>query len=199
MGRPLASLHSCADSAPVAVCAAQAYLLSDSDSSGDASGGGGSSASEQQLLQQVEGAAPALAQPAAGSTAPTAAGVPDSLEAAAAYWHSLRFPPPLQSAVLVATGASAGIASGLLGVGGGLVVTPLLALTTTFDHGTVLGTSLLAMIPPASAALLQHHRWVGHPAAASLSFSVGEAASCRPSCCCRRRCCCCCYCAGWAM
>lgn len=45
-------------------------------------------------------------------------------------------------------------------VGGGLIVTPLLALTMPFSQTTVLGTSLLSMIPPASAALAQHHRCV---------------------------------------
>ena len=52
----------------------------------------------------------------------------------------------------------AGLASGLLGVGGGVIVTPLLALLTPFSQATVLGTSLLSMIPPASAALVQHSR-----------------------------------------
>lgn len=41
---------------------------------------------------------------------------------------------------------------------GGLIVTPLLALTMDYPQATVLGTSLLAMIFPASAALLQHQK-----------------------------------------
>lgn len=72
--------------------------------------------------------------------------------------QELSFPGPAKAAALVATGAVAGVASGLLGVGGGLIVTPLLALTMPYPQSTVLGTSLLSMIPPASAALAQHHR-----------------------------------------
>ena len=61
-------------------------------------------------------------------------------------------------AILSATGAVAGLASGILGIGGGTVVTPLLALALPLTQSQVLGTSLLAMIPPSAAALFQHHR-----------------------------------------
>ena len=57
-----------------------------------------------------------------------------------------------------AIGACAGFASGLLGIGGGTIVTPLLALTTPLTQAAVLGTSLLAMLPPSAAALAQHAR-----------------------------------------
>ena len=59
---------------------------------------------------------------------------------------------------LAAIGACAGFASGLLGIGGGTIVTPLLALTTPLTQATVLGTSLLAMLPPSAAALVSHAR-----------------------------------------
>ena len=41
--------------------------------------------------------------------------------------------------------------------GGGVVVTPLLALTSGMSQADCVGTSLCAMIPPAAAGLLQHH------------------------------------------
>lgn len=108
------------------------------------------------------GAAGGAAAAAAALPATTAAAGPSSGASAPTELSTLveriRFPPPATSAVLVATGAVAGVASGLLGVGGGLIVTPLLALTMDYPQATVLGTSLLAMIFPASAALLQHQR-----------------------------------------
>lgn len=65
---------------------------------------------------------------------------------------------PLNASSLAAIGACAGFASGLLGIGGGTIVTPLLALTTPLTQATVLGTSLLAMLPPSAAALVSHAR-----------------------------------------
>jgi len=61
----------------------------------------------------------------------------------------------IQMAVI---GSVSGLASGLLGVGGGVIITPALALTTTLDHATVLGTSLFSMIPPSAVGLMQHYR-----------------------------------------
>jgi uncharacterized membrane protein YfcA len=55
-------------------------------------------------------------------------------------------------------GSVSGLASGLLGVGGGVIITPTLALTTTLDHATVLGTSLFSMIPPSAVGLIQHYK-----------------------------------------
>jgi uncharacterized membrane protein YfcA len=61
--------------------------------------------------------------------------------------------------LLAATGSVAGLASGLLGIGGGTIVTPLLALVLPpGNQATVLGTSLLSMILPSTAALAQHAR-----------------------------------------
>ena len=106
-------------------------------------------------------AAAGLAAAAAAAAAPALAADSPAEPAAAAASFSLQdleFPPPAKAALLVATGAVAGLASGLLGVGGGLIVTPLLAVAMPYAQATVLGTSLLSMIPPASAALVQHHR-----------------------------------------
>eukprot|EP00884_Botryococcus_braunii_P003258 jgi/Botrbrau1/12933/Bobra.92_1s0013.1 len=62
------------------------------------------------------------------------------------------------AAALLATGAVAGFASGLLGIGGGTIVTPMLALSTDLPQTTVVGTSLLALLPPSCTGLLQHWR-----------------------------------------
>eukprot|EP01024_Parvocaulis_polyphysoides_P021274 TRINITY_DN20072_c1_g2_i1.p3 TRINITY_DN20072_c1_g2~~TRINITY_DN20072_c1_g2_i1.p3 ORF type:complete len:155 (-),score=28.08 TRINITY_DN20072_c1_g2_i1:2-418(-) len=62
----------------------------------------------------------------------------------------------LNTVVLGATGTIAGFASGLLGIGGGTIVTPLLAMTTSLSQKEVLGTSLLAMIVPSFVGLMQH-------------------------------------------
>ncbi|MDH3979522.1 MAG: sulfite exporter TauE/SafE family protein [Gammaproteobacteria bacterium] len=62
------------------------------------------------------------------------------------------------------TGAVAGLMAGLLGVGGGLVIVPALALLfaghvadAQLMHAAV-GTSLAAIVPTAIASLLAHHR-----------------------------------------
>jgi uncharacterized membrane protein YfcA len=65
---------------------------------------------------------------------------------------------PLSAMQMVAIGGVAGTFSGLLGIGGGTIVTPLLAITTNIDHSTILGTSLVAMIFPSVAGLVTHYR-----------------------------------------
>ncbi|MCK5480605.1 MAG: sulfite exporter TauE/SafE family protein [Gammaproteobacteria bacterium] len=63
------------------------------------------------------------------------------------------------------TGAAAGLMAGLLGIGGGLVIVPALALffasqgfaTETLMHFAV-GTSLATIIPISISSLLAHHR-----------------------------------------
>ena len=65
---------------------------------------------------------------------------------------------PVSALSLSLIGACAGFASGLVGIGGGTIVTPLLALTSDLNQATVLGTSLLAMLLPSAAALNQHRK-----------------------------------------
>ena len=65
--------------------------------------------------------------------------------------------PHLRYAGLAVIGGAAGFASGLLGVGGGVLVTPALALAgVTATHAAAVGTSLAAMAPPAALALASH-------------------------------------------
>lgn len=49
---------------------------------------------------------------------------------------------------LVLIGALAGIASGLFGIGGGLVIVPALVMLLRFDQKVAVGTSLAAQLPP---------------------------------------------------
>lgn len=49
----------------------------------------------------------------------------------------------------VAIGALAGLASGMFGIGGGLLVTPSLSVVLDVPQQLVLGTTLAAMVPPA--------------------------------------------------
>ena len=43
-------------------------------------------------------------------------------------------------------------------IAGGTIVTPLLSLISPLPQAAVLGTSLLAMLPPSAVALAQHYR-----------------------------------------
>jgi uncharacterized membrane protein YfcA len=49
---------------------------------------------------------------------------------------------------LAALGLSAGILSGLMGIGGGLIVIPVLVYCFGFPQGVAQGTTLAVMIPP---------------------------------------------------
>lgn len=59
---------------------------------------------------------------------------------------------------LIALGALAGVLSGLLGIGGGSLVVPLLVLVFGFDQHTAQGTSLAMMIPAGVAGVIVHLR-----------------------------------------
>lgn len=134
----------------------KAYLLSRSEGEQmgaepetNSSGSNSSGSTSGAPVAAIGGAVPATA--AAAAATGTKAMVESMVE-------NMAFPPPAKATLLMVTGAVAGVASGLLGVGGGLIITPLLALTMDYSQATVLGTSLLAMIPPAAAALAQHRR-----------------------------------------
>lgn len=59
---------------------------------------------------------------------------------------------------LLLTGAAAGFASGLLGVGGGTITVPTMVLLVGLEQHTAQGTSLLAMIPSAMVGSYAHYR-----------------------------------------
>lgn len=55
---------------------------------------------------------------------------------------------PLRFAGILAVAASCGAAAGLLGIGGGVFLVPLLVLMFDFPQHRAQGTSLVALIPP---------------------------------------------------
>jgi uncharacterized membrane protein YfcA len=58
-------------------------------------------------------------------------------------------------------GCICGVASGLFGVGGGVLLVPLLALLFSFGQHRAQGTSLVALIPPTGALALLAYARVG--------------------------------------
>ncbi len=63
------------------------------------------------------------------------------------------------SVVLVLIGVAGGIAAGLFGVGGGLVVVPALIYWAGFSHHRATGTSLAVLLPPIGlAAAYEYYR-----------------------------------------
>ena len=57
-----------------------------------------------------------------------------------------------------------------------MIVTPLLALTQPYAQATVLGTSLLAMVAPSTAALFQHWRLGNVDPRLAAALALGTAA-----------------------
>jgi len=58
--------------------------------------------------------------------------------------------------LLLATGAAAGFASGMMGVGGGAIMIPAMVLLAGFDQHVAQGTSLLVMVPAGSTGAYAH-------------------------------------------
>jgi uncharacterized membrane protein YfcA len=66
--------------------------------------------------------------------------------------------PPL-TLVLIAVGLVAGVAAGMFGIGGGVIIVPALILLLGFDQHAASGTSLVALLAPVSIfAVLAYHR-----------------------------------------
>ena len=61
-----------------------------------------------------------------------------------------------QYAILLLTGVFLGFLSGMLGVGGGVIMVPAMVLLTGFTQHTAQGTSLLAMVPIGSVGAYTH-------------------------------------------
>jgi uncharacterized protein len=64
--------------------------------------------------------------------------------------------PTRRSLTLAAIGTLAGLFSGLFGVGGGVVIVPLLVLWLGFDERLATGTSLAAIVVIAAVATAVH-------------------------------------------
>lgn len=68
---------------------------------------------------------------------------------------------PLPSSVLLLLiGFVSGIAAGLFGIGGGVLIVPALVYLAGFSQHTAVGTSLAILLPPVGlAAVLQYYRY----------------------------------------
>jgi uncharacterized membrane protein YfcA len=56
--------------------------------------------------------------------------------------------PRLRLFLILILGTFVGVASGLFGIGGGIVLVPLLVLLFGFEQHIAQGTSLIALVPP---------------------------------------------------
>jgi uncharacterized membrane protein YfcA len=62
-------------------------------------------------------------------------------------------------AIFILIGLAAGLLSGLLGIGGGIIIVPALIYLAGFSQLTATGTSLAILLPPVGlAAVLVYHR-----------------------------------------
>lgn len=66
---------------------------------------------------------------------------------------------PLRWSAIFAIACVCGVCSGLVGIGGGVILIPLLVLLFAYDQHTAQGTSLIALIPPTGllAFLVYYH------------------------------------------
>lgn len=65
----------------------------------------------------------------------------------------------LRLGALFAMACGVGVMAGLFGVGGGVLLVPLLVLAFHFDQHTAQGTSLVALVPPTGAlAFLKYYK-----------------------------------------
>ena len=75
----------------------------------------------------------------------------------ARFWQQ----PSIFVWLLAGIGIGCGLASGMFGIGGGVVVTPSLCLLTDMPYACVLGTTLASMVPP-SLVSAGTHRQMGN-------------------------------------
>lgn len=68
----------------------------------------------------------------------------------------------MNNLIIVIIGFAGGIAGGLLGIGGAVVMIPALILVAGFDQLTAQGTTLLAMIPPIGILAALEYYKAGH-------------------------------------
>lgn len=64
--------------------------------------------------------------------------------------------------IFVAIGLAAGLLSGLFGIGGGIIIVPLLLLVTKMEPTTATGTSLMALLLPVGALAVWEYHKNGH-------------------------------------
>jgi uncharacterized membrane protein YfcA len=89
-------------------------------------------------------------------------------------------PPPtsprtIELMMLSVTGLAAGFASGMFGIGGGLILTPALCLLTEMPHACVLGTTLASMVLPSLSSAYTHRSMGNVVSTAVLPLVAGSA------------------------
>jgi len=65
-------------------------------------------------------------------------------------------PCHIKTAVLLITGAATGFLSGMMGVGGGTIMVPVMVILIGFSQHTAQGTSLLVMVPAGAIGAFTH-------------------------------------------
>ena len=84
-----------------------------------------------------------------------------------------------QVPLFVAIGIAAGVLSGLIGIGGGILIVPALILLAGFSPSSASGTSLAVLLLPVGLAAVFEYYRNGHvniPAAAIMAVSFAFAA-----------------------
>ena len=76
----------------------------------------------------------------------------------------------------ILTGILAGIASGMFGIGGGIIITPVLVLIFKMDQHAASGTSLVALLLPVGALAVWNYWQAGKIGPAHLSSGLWLAA-----------------------
>ncbi len=79
----------------------------------------------------------------------------------------------LATLALAGLGLVAGVLSGLLGIGGGSIMVPVLALALGYSMQLAIGTSLAVIIPIALVGALTHHMHASVDLNATLLMAVG--------------------------
>jgi len=59
-------------------------------------------------------------------------------------------------------GVFAGVLSGLVGIGGGIIIVPALVYFFGMDQKTAQGTSLAVLLPPTGLLAFMEYYWAGH-------------------------------------
>ncbi len=85
------------------------------------------------------------------------------------YYEGVSAPRTSQ---LVLIGAATGLFSGLFGVGGGIVLVPMLVLWLGFDERRAAATSLLVIVIAASAGAITHLGYGNVDVAAALTVGI---------------------------
>ena len=68
----------------------------------------------------------------------------------------------MQNIIIAVIGIAGGIASGLLGIGGAIIMVPALIFILGFNQHTAQGTTLIAMIPPIGILAAIEYYKAGH-------------------------------------